>query len=172
MVVVLPAPFTPAIMITNGFAVRTSSGFSSAKINSTSAVLNSACSPAPSVMFLSFAERRKSAISRVVARMPTSAEISAVSSSSNSASSTLAWRAKRSFTSVFSTARVFASPDFNLDNQPPCGASGRRGIAGSFSATAAVFFVPNIENKANPFKSISNHHFKASDFNCRSIINT
>ncbi len=87
MLVVLPAPLTPATMITVGWYSPTTSVFSSGFSRSVMASASRPLTWAGSVARASFTRRRRSSSRKVVAATPASAISSAVSRSSYSASS-------------------------------------------------------------------------------------
>ena len=89
MEVVLPAPLTPATMMTVGACAPITRGFSSGRSRSASASASSALTAAGSVALASLTRRLRSASRCCVARTPVSAISSASSSSSYSASSIL-----------------------------------------------------------------------------------
>src|SRR2546427_426011 len=86
MEVVLPAPLTPATMITVGWCSPMTSGFSSGRSRSARASASSALTAAGSVALASLTRRRRSASRCSVALTPVSAISRASSSSSYSAS--------------------------------------------------------------------------------------
>ena len=90
MVVVLPAPLTPAIIITSGSWRPSSSGFSSGRSRSVISTFSAALTAAASSSLSSLTLRRRPSSRNWVASMPASAISSADSSSSYRSSSILA----------------------------------------------------------------------------------
>ncbi len=88
MLVVLPAPFTPTIIITVGVDLPMSSGFSSGASNSANTSRSSSLTCCGVSTRAARTFLRNCSSTNCVAGMPASARINAVSSSSYSASST------------------------------------------------------------------------------------
>ena len=113
MLVVLPAPLTPATMMTVGWYCPTTSGFSSGASRSAMASCSSALTWAGSVARASLTRRFRSASRVSVAGTPASAISSAVSKSSYNASSM-----RVPVKTVVMLLPVFFRPLFRRSSQP------------------------------------------------------
>src|SRR5437868_6474192 len=134
MLVVLPAPLTPAIIITSGCSRPSSMVFSSGRNRSVSKSRSATRTPSAASM-RSFLTRRRSSPSRYsVASTPASAISSAVSSASNRASSTFT-----PTNSVLMLRLVLDSPVRRRCIQPRLASGlGAGGGASSSSASAVI----------------------------------
>ena len=112
--VVLPAPLTPATMMTNGLCPVTASGRSSGASSAASSTASASFSACGVSIRSLFARVRSRAMSVWVASRPASAEMSTVSRSSNSCSSTFVPPK-----SPVSCEPVFLRPRLSRSSQEP-----------------------------------------------------
>ena len=137
IVVVLPAPLTPATMITVGLAVPSAppitSGFCSGASRSVMASASSPFTAAGSVALASFTRRFRSASKWAVAPTPASAISSADSRSSYSASSM-----RVPVKTVAMLLPVLRRPCLRRSNQPARAASAGTGAGASAGAAGAA----------------------------------
>ena len=150
MEVVLPAPLTPLIITTSGWARSRSSGRSSGASSLATSSANARFNASASVMFSMRARSHSFSIKLCAASTPQSAAISADSSWLNRASSTLT-----PVKMPVNCARVFASPAFRRSLQDDAGGGVTAGgVAGAFpdmpetvgGSASSAFFVLKMEN--------------------------